>query len=411
MGLRRRKGVDGASSVTSSKASSASSATSATGSEMGVEDVMRDNLDLMFDVVMRIREDPDFAANIYADCPRLQHLLDQHPDLRPIFEDPYLVKLNFEKVYTDSGGILPETKPPPKSFLAIIVSHPLFKVFKVLLIFKKIFNCVVGGGMSFLKGIVKGLCFDDAADLADAGDGQEDQAANRDYDDHDISQENQEAKDALNRAADHMEDPEVQERMNEILNMDDPEKIDEAIENDPELKAIRNSSPLCEELMSDPETMRILVDPDNLRALGDCPDLIEQDFANPDWSPPDVEAGGYDEFGYDGDAANIDPMEDVDVDADGADGDRDSKPARERDMEAGEEEFELEEGGDEFEFEMGDEDRGGDRNKPSKKPKGKKASKNQMRKREKNSNFMHNIGVGLTDMVAGEMKMKIQVND
>jgi hypothetical protein len=55
------------------------------------QEVMKDNLELMKDVVMRIREDPEFASNIYAECPRLQHLLDQYPDLRPIFEDPKLV--------------------------------------------------------------------------------------------------------------------------------------------------------------------------------------------------------------------------------------------------------------------------------------------------------------------------------
>lgn len=47
--------------------------------ENELEEVMRDNLDLMLEIVMRIREDRDFASNIYAECPRLQHLLDQHP--------------------------------------------------------------------------------------------------------------------------------------------------------------------------------------------------------------------------------------------------------------------------------------------------------------------------------------------
>ena len=56
------------------------------------QDVMKDNLELMRDVVMQIREDPDFAGSIYDKCPRLQHLLDQYPDLRPqqLFLQPYL---------------------------------------------------------------------------------------------------------------------------------------------------------------------------------------------------------------------------------------------------------------------------------------------------------------------------------
>ena len=80
----------------------------------------------------------------------------------------------------------------------------------------------------------------------------------------------------------------------------DPDHLAEAIENDPELRALRDSSPICAELMSEPETMRILVDPDNLRALGDCPDLVQQDFANPNWTPPDVDSVPFD----DGDVAD-----------------------------------------------------------------------------------------------------------
>merc|ERR1712238_448908 len=68
---------------------------------------------------------------------------------------------------------------------------------------------------------------------------------------------------ALNQAADYMEDPEVQEQMQRLL--DDPDNLADAIENDTELRDLRDSNPLCAELMQDPETMKILVDPDNLR--------------------------------------------------------------------------------------------------------------------------------------------------
>ena len=221
MGLRQRKRpVSDAGSVQSeasfaSKGSKGSSAASkkTVSEEEGtsshddgneVEELMRDNLDLMYDIVMRIREDKEFAANIYAECPRLQHLLDQHPDLRPIFEDPYLVRINFEKVYRDAGGILPDDEPPKKGVLATIVSHPCFKVFRFLLILKKIANCIMGGGAAFLRGLASRLCFDDVTDLADAS--QADTNHGHDYDhDHDPSPENQESMEALNRAADHME--------------------------------------------------------------------------------------------------------------------------------------------------------------------------------------------------------------
>lgn len=118
-----------------------------------------DSLDMMLEIIMKIREDPDFAKNIYTECPRLQHLLDRHPDLRPIFEDPHLVRINFEQVYRKAGGVLPEDKPGfVKRTLIKVVSHPLFRVVKVLLIVKKILMCIkriymltVGGGFTKIK--------------------------------------------------------------------------------------------------------------------------------------------------------------------------------------------------------------------------------------------------------------------
>jgi hypothetical protein len=89
-------------------------------------------------------------------------------------------------------------------------------------------------------------------------------------------------------------EPEVHEKMRDLLDTN-PENLDEAIEQDPELKALRDSNPLCAELMKDPETMQILIDPDNLRALADCPDLIEQDFNDPNWTPPEIQPGTFDE--------------------------------------------------------------------------------------------------------------------
>ena len=91
-----------------------------------------------------------------------------------------------------------------------------------------------------------------------------------------------------------MTEPEVQEKMRVLLESN-PENLEEAIEQDPELKALRDSNPLCAELMKDPETMQILVDPENLRALAECPDLVEQDFNDPNWTPPEVQPGTFDE--------------------------------------------------------------------------------------------------------------------
>ena len=80
-----------------------------------------------------------------------------------------------------------------------------------------------------------------------------------------------------------------------VLLESNPENLDEVIEQDPELKALRDSNPLCAELMKDPETMQILIEPDNLRTLADCPDLIEQDFNDPNWTPPEIQTGTFDE--------------------------------------------------------------------------------------------------------------------
>ena len=252
-----------------------------------VQEVMKDNLTLMREVVMKIREDPDFASNIYVNCPRLQHLLDQYPDLRPIFEDPKLIRINFEQVYRDAGGVLPEDQEKKKSWLVWFVSSPFFMVLRVLLYIKKLVSCIAGSGFAAIQGTFAVCCFEDVLEEVD-------------YDDVNPDDEPSDpTKDALNRAADHMEDPEVQERMQALL--EDPDNLQEAIENDDELRALRDSNPLCEELMSDPETMRVLTDPDNLRALGECPQLIEADFIDPEgFIPSDVDAGALDGLGDSG---------------------------------------------------------------------------------------------------------------
>merc|ERR1712176_469723 len=137
---------------------------------------------------------------------------------------------------------------------------------------------------------------------------------------HEMSPENKANQESLNRAAEHMEQPEVQEQMQDLLE-NDPDQLQEVIDGDPDLSALRDSNELCAELMSNPDTMKILVDPDNLRALGEAPDLIEQDFAMPDWTPPDVEMGDMigDMDAPDMDVPDIDAPDfdapDVDVDA------------------------------------------------------------------------------------------------
>jgi hypothetical protein len=305
-----------------------------------VHEVMSDNLDLMLEIIMKVREDEDFAKSIYADCPRLQHLLDQHPDLRPIFEDPNLVRINFEQVYRNAGGVLPEDKPSQyMKIVKCIVNHPLFKVFKFLLLIKKIYKFFVGGGYSMIRNCFMSLFAADSLHGA---------LPDGDVPDVDVdggSLDNQVHQEALYKAADHMSDPAVQEQMSQLLEMD-PDQLEEAIEQDPDLSALRQLNPLCAELMNDPSTLKILVDPDNLRALGDCPDLIQADFASPDWNPPDLESYDFDDatggqagtesfFDADGDFdADVDADGDVDTDVD-ADGNVDTDVDADGDVDTG----------------------------------------------------------------------------
>jgi len=383
------------------------------------QEVMKDNLEMMRDIVMKIREDPDFASGIYKDCPRLQHLLDQYPDLRPVFEDPKLVKINFETVYREAGGVLPGDEEKKKGCWQYFVNSPFFKIIKLLLFIKKVLGCIAGGGFALISGAIMGCCFEDAIEELD-GDGDGDGDADGDYDGMD------ENKRALNLAADHMEDPEVQENMQRLL--DDPDNLEENIENDEELRALRDSNPLCGELMQDPETMKVLVDPDNLRALGECPELIEADFMDPDgFAPDDIEMGegmegGYDTWdgtGGDFDDFEIDVDEDIEMD-DGFDGDADDDMDGDDDGEGEEEEgnwfddAELEEQDIDDDMDAdNDNDKDNDNdNKKGRNNKGKKANARRQEqadaapddpKQSKFSGIMASIGAAATDLIAAQI--------
>ena len=356
--FRKRKGADGRDQTVETETNdtnddSGSSSTPPMNDELQekVQEVMMDNLEMMRDLVFRIRDDPEFSKGIYKDCPRLQHLLNRYPDLRPIFEDPKLVRINFETVYRNAGGILPEDEvdKKKKSWLVWFVNSPIFKVLKLLLFVKKLMACIAGGGIAMLTGCFVGCCFEDALDEVEAEDGD------GDMDDEDGTG-NDPGKDALNRAADHMEDPDVQEQMESL--MEDPDNMEEAIANDSELQALRESNALCDELMNDPETMRVLTDPDNLRALGEAPNLIEADFIDPDsFMPEDIETGGLEsgDPGFDGldsagdaEIGDTDADFDYEVDGDADDGfngetnDLDADMEAEGEMETGEAEIEAE---------------------------------------------------------------------
>jgi hypothetical protein len=166
--------------------------------------VMTDHLDVMLAIIMKIREDPEYASHIYSDCPRLQHLLDQHPDLRPVFEDSKFVRINFEQVYRKAGGVLPEDKPNYlRVILKKIVTHPLFKVLKVLLFFKKIVSCIFGGGLGMITSLFSPGAGAAAAAAATAADGADADTNNEVANDGNPA--NQANRESLYQAAEYME--------------------------------------------------------------------------------------------------------------------------------------------------------------------------------------------------------------
>jgi hypothetical protein len=79
---------------------------------------------------MKIHEDPEFVKDIYKDCPRLQHLMDQYPDLRHVFSDPKMIRINFEQVYREAGGILPEDEEEIEGFMVWFANSSFMKSLK-----------------------------------------------------------------------------------------------------------------------------------------------------------------------------------------------------------------------------------------------------------------------------------------
>jgi len=317
-----------------------------------VQEVMTSHLDMMKEIVLKIRYEKGYAKNMYVNCPRLQHLLEQNPDIRPVFEDARLVRINFETVYKEAGGVLPEDEEKEgqekekktDSWIMKIAKSPFFKLLKYLLMLKKVIGCIAGGGIGAIGGCVAvatdcctQCCCEDAFEeildddnFSEGGDADQPESATDTLDlDGDVPDVPMDANaQVLNQAADYMEDPDVQENMQRL--MEDPDNLAEAIENDTELRGLRDSNPLCAELMQDPETMKILVDPDNLRALGEAPQMIELDFADPDpgsFTPDtdfiDIDTGGGGDVMADMDLEtdfDVDGGDDFgDVDGDGGD--------------------------------------------------------------------------------------------
>ncbi len=68
------------------------------------EEVLQDNPDAMHDLMQKIRSDPNYITSLYKDCPGMRQVLDEHPDLKKIFENPDILRRSFEAVYIKNGG-------------------------------------------------------------------------------------------------------------------------------------------------------------------------------------------------------------------------------------------------------------------------------------------------------------------
>ena len=88
------------------------------------EEVLQDNPDAMHDLMQKIRSDPNYITSLYKDCPGMRRVLDEHPDLKKIFENPDIMRRSFEAVYIKNGGEpepVDEDDSDCKSFLLVFL--------------------------------------------------------------------------------------------------------------------------------------------------------------------------------------------------------------------------------------------------------------------------------------------------
>jgi len=120
------------------------------------------------------------------------------------------------------------------------------------------------------------------------------------------------AADACNAAAEHFDDPAVAEEMDRLLE-ENPDNLDEIVENDETLRNLRDSDPIAAELMRDPETFKVITDGENLRAMGELTQAMEGDFVN------GLEGGGGVDAGVDAGANAMDALDTADGAGDAGD--------------------------------------------------------------------------------------------
>jgi hypothetical protein len=204
-------------------------------------------LKIMKACVDKVNVDEEFARNIYADCPRLQALLTKRPDIRPFFESPKFIIINFRKVYDDA-------------IRDLVTSHALFWVFQILARIHRVVMCPI-----HIFKVIRACSY--ATTL------------------------NDERLFPIYNVASRLEDSDVRAQLHEAI-AGDPTLLKRFVEAHEGLRALRDSDPLYAEMISDPEAFRIISIPENLRALCDAPELIQLDFLDSDGKQEDAEVVG-----------------------------------------------------------------------------------------------------------------------
>ena len=350
---------------------SVASAASATSPEEESQDVGQDTANAILtgnpgavtDFMGQVRSDPEFCVSLYKDCPRMQEVLGKNPDLKKIFEDPVKMRASFEHVYQQGGGeaapgnwfeeamdvdsvvtdvtekrrkvaekererLLKDNAKPPNAMAAKALSG-------VMMVLKA--KRVVTSLMSFASptGALK-----QAMNFIHPDDFEGDIGGDVDGDGLDIDGLDGDSSE-IDKAMARFQDPMVAEEIDRILEQP-PEEMAMAIEDNEDLRALRDSNPLAAGMMGDPESFRVIMDPENLKACLELNDAMELDFMESvNDTAANLEAAGDAVEGADieGGEVGLEGIEEVDENVSVA---GDSVEEEERFMETPEEEIDVE---------------------------------------------------------------------
>eukprot|EP00566_Odontella_aurita_P017595 CAMPEP_0113567176 /NCGR_PEP_ID=MMETSP0015_2-20120614/23127_1 /TAXON_ID=2838 /ORGANISM="Odontella" /LENGTH=273 /DNA_ID=CAMNT_0000469535 /DNA_START=213 /DNA_END=1031 /DNA_ORIENTATION=- /assembly_acc=CAM_ASM_000160 len=262
------------------------------------EEVLANSGNAMDEFMHKVRNDPEFLKNMYTDCHNMQRVLEKNPDLKTIFQDPERMRKSFEDVYRNAGGKPPDGESWSDDDDSDDDSHADSEVKSdsdsdddsvgkgkskkkkkkkkkkkeeeeeqgksVMQSFMEAYGKYLQPIMMAKKYVGMIMAFVSPAKLI--GKVMTLWMSWND-DEFGVSPERK----ALEAAAEYFEDPDVMMEMERMLE-EGGQSLEEVIEENEHLKAMRDGNPIIGGMMEDPEVFRIIVDPENLRA---CADLTE----------------------------------------------------------------------------------------------------------------------------------------